>query len=274
MIEFAPWLRAVAAASTLPFIRESERMIQYLFELSKRLPPRYGWRILSLGDFMKAVKGARSAQDSNRIYWQDMARSIEAYGVIVVWRSTELMRAALTFLNGREVLAPAVLSRSVIELAATMLLNANMIRKTVTEATGQDPGAVVLSEELEKLILRMLHGTRLGDPSDEIKQTNVLTSIQRLAKHPDVVELLPVYEYLCEVAHPNVIGNARFWSSIEHVPEGDAEMVTMEQGAESPTAEEIREKILWALGWSAVCVRNGFERNQASGKAILERWRS
>jgi hypothetical protein len=201
-----------------------------------------------------------------------MARSVEAYGVIVVWRAMEVMRAALRLLNAREILAPAVLSRSLLELAATMLWNANVIRKTVLEVTVQRAGVLVLSEELENLILRMLHGTRLGDPPHEMKQTNALTYIQRLAKHPDGGELISVYEYLCEIAHPNVVGNARFWSSVERAHEGDAETLTMKGNAETPTSEQIREKVLWALGRSAVCIRNGVEIGQSAVGEILGRW--
>ena len=46
----------------------------------------------------------------------------------------------------------------------------------------------------------------------------------------------------------------------------------MERYAESPMTKEIQENILWALGWSAVCIRNGFEICQDAVQMILQRW--
>src|SRR5437879_4379098 len=155
-------------------------MVQYLLELSSRLPSSYRWKVSSLEDFRERIAKGGSADDVNRIYWHDMARSVEAYGVIVMWRTCELMGAALRLLNSFELLAPAILSRSLIELASAIIFNGNIIRKTVTEAIAKPRGVLVAAPGLEKIIIRMLHGTRLADPSNELKQTNALTCVKHL----------------------------------------------------------------------------------------------
>jgi hypothetical protein len=69
----------------------------------------------------------------------------------------------------------------------------------------------------------MIWGTRLGDPEGYLKQTNIITVLQKLTKHPNAEELWSGYEYLCELAHPNLIGNARYWSHVERVNEDGSE---------------------------------------------------
>jgi len=274
IIEFDSWLRTFAKSSGNPFVRDSETMIQYLFELDGRLPSEYGWRATSPTAFGEQLKRAKSAEEINSVYWQDMSRSIEAYGVMVIWRGTELTKSALRSLNSHEILAPAVLSRSLLELAASVIANSNTIQNTVEDmlASKMPSMGVVVCGELEELLTRIIHGTRIGKPPEHLKQTNVLTYIQRVSKHPDASDLLQVYEYLCDLAHPNVLGNARFWATVQNNKEGGVPMLRMERYAESAVTEETREKILWALGWSAACIRNGFEIGQKAVRAILERW--
>jgi len=88
----------------------------------------------------------------------------------------------------------------------------------------------------------------------------------------DAVEFASVYSFLCELTHPNALGNARFWAAVEAKNEDGSEVLRMERHAESATTAETREKALWALGWSAICVRNGFEIGQDAVRMILQRW--
>ena len=107
-------------------------------------------------------------------------------------------------------------------------------------------------------MVKMIWGTRLGEPEPYLKQTNVLTLIQKLAKNPKGAELLPKYEFLCEVAHPNVIGNSRYWSHIERANADGSNTATMSRHARGDHANEILEATLWGLGWSAGSLRNSF----------------
>jgi hypothetical protein len=79
-----------------------------------------------------------------------------------------------------------------------------------------------------------------------------------LTKNPAAAELFPTYEFLCEIAHPNVIGNAVFWAEVIHKNEDGSETILVKHSYDYEMQREIIEKILWSLGWSAVCLRNGF----------------
>src|SRR5207249_4251721 len=144
-------------------------------------------------------------------------------------------------LNVREAISPAVLARSALELACCYLDNARNLNATL-EKLQFPPNSVVMVEGIEEMIIRMIWGTRRGDPPSHLQQTNVLTSIKRLAKNPLGKHILPLYEYLCEIAHPNVLGNTRFWSHIDHAyPDGSQRWV-ISRFAESQVTDEILEK--------------------------------
>lgn len=250
-------LLAFCAKSQDPLTRLTPKWIAGCFELDKELPDQYGWRLSGIPAIQQQVSGAKDSQELNRIFWEDQARNVEAYATMTFWRGAELLKAAIRSLNVGEVITPAVLVRALLELSATYLLNANMIEKTLGTLRFP-PNAVVTSKEFEEQVLKMIWGTRLGEPDPHIKQTNVFTLIQKLAKNPKAADLLPKYEFLCEVAHPNVIGNSRYWSHVEHLNPDGSKTLNLSRSAFGEHSAQILEATLWGLGWSAGSLRNGF----------------
>ncbi|MEM3713308.1 MAG: hypothetical protein QXR97_07220 [Thermoproteota archaeon] len=204
---------------------------------------QYGWRVATEEVFGEQLKKLHSPEEVNRLYWHYMVRNIEAYDVILVWRSMELLKPALYLLNEREIIAPAVLSRSLLELAVTAILKNNMIYdligKVIEQLKTDEHQKIIISEELEDFIARMLFGTRLDEPPEKLKQRNVLTDIKHLLdnlkknqpNNPAVTELMPVYNRLCEFAHPNLLGNIQFWSKIEAKNKDGSEIWRIERRA-------------------------------------------
>ena len=88
----------------------------------------------------------------------------------------ELLRAVIHSLNVGEVVTPAVLARALLELAATYLQNANTIEKNFAQLRFP-PNTRVVIEGFEEQVLKMIWGTRLGNPEPYLKQTNVLTLV-------------------------------------------------------------------------------------------------
>lgn len=271
--QFSKWLKSTIESSDNPLVREAEAAANALFNIDSLIPPKYGWKVIDLDFFNSLVERAKSTEEINRLYWHDMARSIEAYNLMVVMRGAELARATIFSLNRKEVIPPAILSRSLLELATTVILNTNALYKTIEELCkikGTDKA--IVSEDLEKLILRMLYGTRIGEPSEHLKQTNILTHLQKLSKNPNATDLLKTYEILCDVAHPNNLGNARFWAGDSPQNEDGSKISVLERNAEFAPSLLIRENSLWALAWSCSCVANGFQIGQSSVKLIFQRW--
>lgn len=256
--QIAEWIRERCSNYQEPFIRESVNMIEYCFDLDTHIPERYGWRFSDVECIRRQINSASSPKEINRIFWTDQARNVEAYSMMSFWRGVELVKSATRCLNVKEIISPAVLARSAIELACCYLTNANLLDKTLRELQFP-PDTIVLSKEFEKLILKMIWGTRLGDPEPYLKQTNILTIIQRLSKNPNAKDILPLYEYLCEIAHPNVIGNIRFWSHIDYDYQDGSQRWVISRFAETEIRDDILGKVMWGLGWSSAAFRNAFE---------------
>ena len=239
------------------FTRLTPQWVAGCFELDGDIPDQYGWRMSDVASLQHQIEGLKDYRQINRVYWEDQARNVEAYAAMTFWRGNEILKAAIRSLNIGEVVTPAILVRSLLELSATYLINANTIEKLVSEIRFP-PNTIVAFTEFEERVVKMIWGTRLGDPESYVKQTNVLTVIQKLAKNPKAADLLPKYEFLCEVAHPNVIGNSRYWSHVERVNPDGSNTVTMSRHARGDYANEILENIMWGLGWSAGSLRNAF----------------
>ena len=191
--------------------------------------------------------------------------------MMVYWRGAELLRSTVRLLNLKDSLAAAVVSRSVLELSSSYLMNVNSVQRIFAELPADMTSKVFGSQELEEDILRYIWGTRLPCQEDIYKQTNILGVLQKLTKAPQADQLLPRYEHLCEVARPNVMGNMRFWSDeAEPLPDG-SERRTLLRHQETGACRRIVEDSLWAIGWSAGCFRNGFTMLHESISLLLRR---
>lgn len=266
--QLAEWIKERCANHQEPFVRDSAAMIKYCFDLDINIPTEYGWRRSDVENIKYQVEKATTPGIINKIFWLDQLKNIEAYSIISFWRGVELVKSAIRCLNVKEIISSAVLTRSAIELSCLYLTNANIIDKNLGQL--QFPSnTVVVSEELEKLILKMMWATRLNDPEPHLKQINILTIIQKLAKNPNAKNILPLYEYLCEIAHPNKIGNIRFWSHVEQMYSDGSQQVIISRFAQSDITEEILDKTLYGLSWSSAVLRNSFEIISASTQQFL-----
>lgn len=248
---------SICAASQEPLVHTAPEWISGYFDLEQSLPKEYGWRFSSEEAIKKQVGGIRSSIEINRIYWTDQARNTEAYSLMTMWRGSDLMKSAIRSINVGELITSAVLSRSLLELSAAYLTNANVIENLI-RGLAFPANTVVVSQDFEARVVKMIWGTRLGTPEPYLQQTNILSVLQKLSKNPKAADLMPHYEFLCEVAHPNVIGNARFWSHVERVNDDGSETRVMSFTASTDQAAEIASKVIWSLAWSAGSLRNGF----------------
>ena len=128
------WLYDFAQESSNPLVQESEQRIQYFLQLEEHLPDQYEWRLLTSNVIAAEIKSLKVPSDANRIYWHDIGHRIEAYGTTVCWRATELMKPAIYSLNKHQIIAAAVLARSLLELASTFVFTSNNIEQNIGRA--------------------------------------------------------------------------------------------------------------------------------------------
>lgn len=275
-IDYAPWLKDIARELQHPFARDSERMVDFLRELEDALPREYRWRMTDVEAFKAKMDGVCSlgSEAINRVYWEDVARNLEAWGIMSVWRGIEILNSGISSLNMGHYLPAAVLARALIEIASVMITEANNIHATVERIIQPKQDQVVMVEGLEEIILRLIWGTRQSDSPDYLTQKNILSYLKRLTKNPNASDLYEVYEYLCEAAHPNVVGYARFQAS-EGIRDGNDLIIRLAcdlSVSESQAGNKLLEQTLWAFGWSAVCLRNSFHIVQKSIEDIDKRF--
>jgi hypothetical protein len=150
-------------------------------------------------------------------------------------------------------------------------MNVNSIEAVMNQLPADMRSTCFASQDLEENILKYIWGTRLPGQEEIYKQTNILTVLQKLTKAPQAEQLLPRYEHLCEVAHPNVIGNMRFLSDEAEVLADGSERRLLLRQPETETFHRIVEDSLWAIGWSAGCFRNGFAMLHNSLSTVANR---
>lgn len=245
-----------------PIVHGTPERIANLLQLASVLPDRYGWRLSPLESIRAQVAAAETTNAINQIYWKDQLGNAEAYSYTTVIRASELLSPAIRSLNLEELLAPAIIGRSMLELAVSFMTNATSIH-SVSERIEFSGDTVVTSKDLEEAVVRAIWGTRLGEPESHAKQRNILTLLQRVSKHPQGKQVMPTYEYLCEIAHPNVVGNTRFWSRVEdEQADGSYRVVVEKRPTLNDHQAEAVEKICWSLGWASEVIKNSFMANQ------------
>lgn len=265
---FDDWLYEFCMVHEDPVLNYAEKMVRHCLSINDKIPNEYDWKFSSKESIKKQLYSATGTRQYNKIYWEDQVRNVEAYSIMTLWRGIELIESCLRGLNSKEVIAPATSARSLLELATVFLLNANTLNENFSSITFPKDSLVV-SLEIEEMIVKMIWGTRYDNPEPHVLQTNIMTYLQRLAKNPKAENLMPIYEYLCDIAHPSFIGNTSYWSHMESVyPNGSEKRVISRLPTRKMNLKTL-EKTTWALAWSSTCIRNAFDiMNEANSMLI------
>ena len=253
------FLRPRVETSAIPLVRDIDKILADLVRLRGMLDRSFQWRETSVEVFTSRARQARTAFELNKLFWSDMASVIKAYCLSASWRSLELIESALSLLDGEAVLGPTILSRSLIELTTTFITNGGQIRYLVTGASQKWSDAVIFSLDLENLLNKAIFGSRLVPEGHELRQTNIITQLKKLSKLTGYEPLMEYYERLCEVAHPNMMGNARFWYDVVQLnPDGSMTRFARGRAITNERVERLYDDVLWTLSWSGSNLLYGF----------------
>jgi hypothetical protein len=170
---FPEWVNAVAKSAENQIVRDSERCFESFSEFLNKTKPEYGWKYTSEGVYAEKIKNMRSREEINSLYLRDMARSIEAYSVHTLWRTNELMEGILALLFQKSILGPVILSRSLLELCVTFIINGVSIRFYVQDLAKHWDDKIVASQQLEELLNKAIFGSRRVPDEHHLHQTNV-----------------------------------------------------------------------------------------------------
>lgn len=243
-----------------PMIKSVNLILSQFSDLDKQIPSEYHWIYSSVESITEQLNSLDrdDYKKMNSIYWSDQTSNIEAYCYMTLWRAAELIKSCINGLNVKETIVPAIATRSLLEISAAFLLNANTLEKTFSKVEFHSK-KIVFSTEVEGLVTKMIWGTRYEKPEEYLLQTNIMTFLQKVAKHPDANTLMPTYEFLCDIAHPSFIGNTSYWSHIEEITCDNQEKIVMSRLTDRKFNDEILNKTIWSLAWSSECIKNSFE---------------
>jgi len=255
-----------------PMIKSVNLILSQFSDVDRQVPSEYHWLFSSVESITEQLKSLNKNdyKKMNSIYWNDQTSNIEAYCYMTLWRSIELIKSCINGLNTKETIVPAIATRSLLEISAIFLLNANILEKTFAELEFPSK-TIVFSTEVEGLVTKMIWGTRYGKPEEHLIQTNIMTSLQKVAKHPNAKALMPTYEFLCDIAHPSFIGNTSYWSHIEEITCDNQEKRVMSRLTNRSFNDDILDKTIWSLAWSSGCIKNSFEILMQANKEVREK---
>jgi hypothetical protein len=107
----------VAQSSADPVVRDVERAIED-FSHFPALGQEYKWLYLEDAEFNKKIALAKSPKDINLLFLSHIARVIEAFEIVSIWRMADLATGSIRNLNNHELISACTLSRAMIELVA------------------------------------------------------------------------------------------------------------------------------------------------------------
>jgi len=279
-INYEEWVRVFTSNSKNAFGRESEKLADDFLNLCKRVPEKYSWGILTDDDFKKLTEKAKP----EGIYWRDFARSVEVYDITFMWPARSIVPALIRSLNSKEIIVSAILSRSLLELAVSSLCYTNDIRITVKgliEKKEINPNEEIIGgESINSFIREMLFGTRIKSmiPAFPEKES-ILKKIDRVSKSAELkewydrsgsIKIDQLYEYLCDITHPSMVGNAIFWGDVSET--NGNKIRKLKQDNESELWQTTVDNILFAIGLSASSLNLSFLTGQESVLSIAKLW--
>jgi hypothetical protein len=257
-------MSSIVVASPDPIVRDVCKVLE-AFEYSEVIGSRYVWKSLP-DDAFAAIceQPGMSVRMMNRTLFSHLLRAIEAFEMVSIWRSRDLVGSCVASLNDERLISAATLARSLIELAVTYGDAGNFLRaafKSFPWSEIEDAliAPVVRDENgkeinVELFIERLMFGTRMNErlvETPNLSQRNIMTIIQKLDKklmQQHGYQVMPHYELLCELAHPNTIGFQRYLSSVTTLANSWKNRL-MEEESFSERFVHISHECLWALSF-------------------------
>jgi len=232
-------MQAIACRSQDPIVRDVQNTLEE-YAYSEVVGQKYNWKYLPDEPFQelcRALSKGKTVYEISRVLLSHLLRVIEAFEIVSIWRATELISSSVDCLISDRIVAAAVIIRSLIELTAQYGWAANVVRVNFEKVPWQHLGEQVLvldcedqtgkSVGLESFIERLMGGTRtksIVEINPNMEPKNILTIIEKadkiLTRQGMGYQIMPHYEMLCDMAHPNTLGFRRYLVSVENLEHG------------------------------------------------------
>lgn len=186
-------------------------------EIIKSLPDNSLLPIATKNKLESRLKDAIDKEgiyEANLIFWRDQISTFEAWKLIFLWRMSEQSQSALLLRDKSQIVSCASVCRSAFELAINALVISAKLSNVLHQLdTYRVKSSLSFSNTFPVDIELAIYGTRIAERvSNSIpEQKNIKTHLERLKKHPLGSGLEETYELLCDITHPNWLGNRPFY---------------------------------------------------------------
>lgn len=249
---------------------------------------RYIWKFTPteyMGNSLKksAISGNGDAHNFytfNKIYHDDIEGDTKALQSIFIYRANSLLETSISLLNKKDYLAAAITVRSLVELTAVSLHHAAMIegnyKKLVQDLP--DQGLINLIVDLpyvREIIEKGIWGTKMpNNPGKKItiNQFHITDILKKIASKESNEYLKPMYEFLCEATHPNVMGNFLFVQTPQAYKPNNSSDIIIEQLQIGDATPHLIEKTLGGLSWAILALEGAvghFEKGIALKRTLF-----
>ena len=237
---------------------------RYECELSPYLNSAHTWVFTPTSSLEKSLENAFAAGDYkslNKLYWTDLFESIDATRNFFLKRSKPLVISSVELINRGDFISSAPIVRSLFELSIWALQHSATFKNTLKEYNSKaNPAVHILdASTLQNLIVKLIWGTRLKDrtkKNKELSQMHIIDEFKKVAKRDELNFIEPTYDFLCELCHPNAVGNWLFANAEDldiAKPRINTSILNAQSGAERDNA---LLHICGALSWGLLALAN------------------
>jgi hypothetical protein len=257
-ISFVPSIPDELAQRVLPSsdiaINSINISIESLNDFARLLPTSYGWRFRTVEALKAELLELKlpTPFKVNRLYWEDMLKTCEAYMVMASWRIVELARSCVWALGREDTLCAAIVARSALESTAQFVHFARKTSATLDTCAQADLHQdLIASSELECELIKTVFASRLPSSEKIYHPTNIITVVEHVSRIKDQGYVKTTHEELSEITHPNFLGRSIYiMDSKANARDGD-ETRTLSLGR-GPTADFAIASTLRGSSWACM----------------------
>ena len=208
--------------------------------------------------------------ECNQIYHDDIESDIEALKHIYVFRINALLETCISLINKKDYLSAAIIARSLLELAAVSLHHSYLIEANYKKFAAEMPDDALKTGPsdlpfVREILERGIWGTRLPDLLEnnaDGKQFNVIGILKKVADKEKTEYLQPLYDFLCEATHPNLMGNYQFIKTPKNTGFNERVHIVIDQPQTGDATIALLERTLGAISWSALVAMQSYDHFQ------------
>jgi hypothetical protein len=255
------------------YVADINAHLRRFFQVTSGFDQTATWEVITPAAFERS---ARTLSDpmQRELLWRDMTIQANAYSILIAFKAESIIHSFVRSVNAKDLVAPAMLSRGLLEHAATAHTNTASILAIFERVSAQSKPVIIPDEKLlwlEECLVRAIWGTRVGRGVDgkkkpiweaspyrgnSIDATNIMTHMQKLSESKDGLDhsVLKVYEWLSDVVHPATQGFRMYWDNPTTVSEGHTKYSLRRRGGAD--ADYLQSIALWTTGYSTVVLTN------------------